>query len=170
MSNRSLLGEILIALIPCTKSNLEFSTNPRKFFDRLAREQSVKPSTIAVAISRAKKKGLIKKVEKEYQLTQKGKFQIIGVAKNDNQKWDGKWRLIFFDIPEEERYKREVFRKKLKELGFKQHQLSAWICPFDFSEEIDLIVDELEIEDFVKYLIGESILGGKELKKRFNLL
>lgn len=43
--------------------------------------------------------------------------------------WDGHWRLVIFDIPETNREARDHVRRLLKELGFRQLQLSVWIHP-----------------------------------------
>ena len=39
--------------------------------------------------------------------------------------WDGRWRLVIFDIPESLREARHHIRRLLKELGFQQLQLSV---------------------------------------------
>lgn len=171
---KTLLEKILLSFIPYTEENLMLAYKPWKFFASLEREYSVSKNAISVATYRAKKYGYLKEVEdkhseKQLFVTSKGKVKILGYIKKAPKAWDGKWRLIFFDIPEKEKRKRNIFRSKLKELGFKQHQLSAWISPFDFSDEIDLLIAELEIEDYVKYLIGDTVRGEKELKKLFNL-
>ncbi len=46
-----------------------------------------------------------------------------------NQKWDEKWRLVSYDISQENRQKRRNVRNKLTELGFKQLQRSVWVSP-----------------------------------------
>jgi DNA-binding transcriptional regulator PaaX len=83
--------------------------------------------------------------------------------------YHGKWRILFFDIPEKERAKRNSLRKKLKKLGFRQYQLSAWICPFDYTEELDIFINELGLDHYVQYIIGESIKGQEKFKGLFGL-
>lgn len=46
-----------------------------------------------------------------------------------NQKWDEKWRLVSYDIVQENREKRRKVRKILHKLGFKQLQRSVWVSP-----------------------------------------
>ena len=43
--------------------------------------------------------------------------------------WDGKWRVILFDIPEVDRKSRRSLRQKLQAGGFGCLQRSAWISP-----------------------------------------
>ena len=40
----------------------------------------------------------------------------------NRKKWDGKWRIVVFDIPEKKKAAREALRKKLKDLGFVELQ------------------------------------------------
>lgn len=46
-----------------------------------------------------------------------------------HRSWDGKWRVILFDLPEEERESRRILRRKLQASGFGCMQRSAWISP-----------------------------------------
>ncbi|MDD2764363.1 MAG: PaaX family transcriptional regulator C-terminal domain-containing protein [Opitutaceae bacterium] len=43
--------------------------------------------------------------------------------------WDGRWRLVLFDVPETQRALRQRLRQKLRALGFGYLQNSAWISP-----------------------------------------
>ena len=45
--------------------------------------------------------------------------------------WDKKWRVILYDIPEDERESRDAFRDHLTELGVRKLQHSAGIHPAD---------------------------------------
>ncbi len=44
-----------------------------------------------------------------------------------------------FDISELKRKHRDAFRWKLKDLGFRYLQKSAWICPYECRDEIELL-------------------------------
>jgi phenylacetic acid degradation operon negative regulatory protein len=46
-----------------------------------------------------------------------------------HRSWDGRWRVILFDLPEEERQTRRKLRHQLAALGFGCMQRSAWISP-----------------------------------------
>jgi len=43
--------------------------------------------------------------------------------------WDKKWRVVIYDIPEKKRVARDKVRFLLKDLGFKQLQISVWVHP-----------------------------------------
>lgn len=60
-------------------------------------------------------------------------------------KWDGKWHLILFDIPEFQRKARSALTAKLKSMGFYQLQKSAWIRAYTCECEVILIRDEFGI-------------------------
>ena|SRR3990167_9680162 len=54
------------------------------------------------------------------------------------KRWDKKWRLVMFDIPEAKRKSRSALSVKLKQLGFYQLQKSVWIHPYSCDREIEL--------------------------------
>jgi CRISPR-associated endonuclease Cas2 len=68
-----------------------------------------------------------------------GKYNIDNLEIKKTKKWDGKWRILIFDIQEKHKMKREALRGKLKELGFYKLQKSTWICPYEFEREINIL-------------------------------
>lgn len=68
-----------------------------------------------------------------------GKYQIDNLEIKKPIRWDGRWRILIFDIKDKYKLKREALRGKLKELGLFQLQKSVWICPYEFKKEIDII-------------------------------
>lgn len=86
------------------------------------------------------------------------------------KKWDKKWRLIIFDIPEKKNKARHAFSTKLKDLGFYPLQESGYIYPYDCRDEIDFVCEFLSINRYVNYCLVES-LDKKEgdLRRFFNL-
>jgi phenylacetic acid degradation operon negative regulatory protein len=60
-----------------------------------------------------------------------------------NKKWDGRWRLVIFDISEKHRVVRDTLRKTLKLSGFLPIQKSVWISQTDLSPELrSYLMDE----------------------------
>jgi hypothetical protein len=86
------------------------------------------------------------------------------------KKWDKKWRLVIFDIPENKRRSRDALRKKLSELGFYQCQKSAWIHPFPCLEEIEFIKEYFRIKPFVKMFLINEMTDGRVLYHFRNLI
>jgi len=85
------------------------------------------------------------------------------------KKWDGKWRLVMFDIPMRFTKGREALRYHLKKLGFFQFQKSAWIYPYPCEDEIIFIADFFGVGKCVEVLVVDSILRDEKLKKHFRL-
>lgn len=107
-------------------------------------------------------------------LTKKGeekakeiKFNSIKIEKP--KKWDRKWRMVMFDIPEKHKSAREALRWKLKELGFYKFQDSAFIYPYECFKEIDLICRIFSITSHVRCLIVEEFYYDKQIKEFFKL-
>ena len=108
-------------------------------------------------------------------LTKEGKkragyLQIGELKIKKPQKWDGKWRIVIFDISELKKMHREAFRGKLKELGFCQLQKSVWVHPFDCQPEIDLLRDFFGLrEKELRLIVAETIGGDADPRRIFNL-
>lgn len=110
-----------------------------------------------------------------YKLNNKGetkikKFIFEELKIEKPKKWDSKWRLVIFDIPESKKRERTALRHKLIELGFYQFQKSVWIYPFDCLEEIEFIKDVLNIKPFVKTLLVTELDDGRILYYFKNLI
>lgn len=107
-------------------------------------------------------------------ITKKGEsrlrsFTIDLISIRKPGRWDGKWRLVMYDLPLRFRKAREALRWKLKDLGFYQFQKSAWIYPYPCDDEIIFVADFYGVGKYVEVLTIESILRDEKLKKAFNL-
>jgi phenylacetic acid degradation operon negative regulatory protein len=72
------------------------------------------------------------KTERVVRLTQKGVLLALGGRDPEerwNRSWDGKWRMVVFDLPEEQRVLRNALRKQLRAARFGGLQGSVWISP-----------------------------------------
>jgi phenylacetic acid degradation operon negative regulatory protein len=72
-----------------------------------------------------------------YRLTEQGRLLALGgrdpVARW-KRPWDGKWRLVLFDLPEQKNTARVRLRRFLKDQSFGYLQNSVWITPDPLSE------------------------------------
>ncbi|MCX6809973.1 MAG: hypothetical protein NTZ65_04500 [Candidatus Berkelbacteria bacterium] len=106
-------------------------------------------------------------------ITQKGKVRLvdydIDAISINKHKWDGKWRIVFFDIPEKLRFARNILRSKLIEIGFVKLQKSVWVCPYKCEDEISFISSVFEVEKFVNYGELSKIDCEEYLKNKFDL-
>ncbi len=96
-------------------------------------------------------------ISSDFKIKQKS-FSLFRFLK----KWDNKWRLVLFDIPEEKRDIRDQLRKSLKEIGFKNLQRSVWINPLQIDKKLKQI--ENQIENRECFYIFKGSLPEKESK------
>ncbi|MCL5090630.1 MAG: hypothetical protein M1514_01325 [Patescibacteria group bacterium] len=121
------------------------------------------------------KTGDIEKVIKNnvpcLRLTSSGKEKIqrqFSFLRFQKQKWDGKWRLVIFDIKERYRKDRDLLRIKLKELGFGMIQESVWLSPYDFLIDFREYIKSIGLDESVYALEVNDLLAGnpKSLAER----
>lgn len=99
-----------------------------------------------------------------------GIFQIDKLKIARPKRWDKKWRLLIFDIPQERKISREALRGKLKELGFHQLQKSVWIYPFECRPEMELLQDFFGLsKNEMRLIIAENIGEDSNLQQEFKL-
>ncbi|MEK7634184.1 MAG: CRISPR-associated endonuclease Cas2 [Patescibacteria group bacterium] len=89
--------------------------------------------------------------------------------KKKKKKWEGKWFLVFFDVPEVQRNKRDYLRNYLNKIGFYCYQKSVYVFPYECEKEIKLIKKIVEGAKYMKYIIAEKIEDEKRIKTFFNL-
>jgi len=107
-------------------------------------------------------------------LSKKGKrraleYKIHEMKIKKPNKWDRKWRVVMFDIPEGKRSARDALRNKLRKLGFEELQKSIFVYPFPCQNEIDFIIEFFEIRNCVRYAEVTNITNEKDLKLCFGL-
>jgi len=106
-------------------------------------------------------------------LTDRGRLRALTYnfdkIKIDNVKWDGKWRLIVFDIPEKLKSGRNALRERIKKLGFYELQKSVWVYPYECKNEIDFIVEFFNLRKYVRFAVVDFIDNEIHLKEIFKL-
>ncbi|MFH1771282.1 MAG: CRISPR-associated endonuclease Cas2 [Candidatus Omnitrophota bacterium] len=169
---------------------LYFSTPPytTKVLSVFAPE--FKTSNLNMQISRLYKKGYISKIRK-------GKSVFVSLVENfwkikensieeknnkHKKKWDKKWRLLIYDIPEEKKRRRNRLRRYIKDLGYGKVQDSCWVSCYDFGDQLYRFARQENILDYLciyegKFFIGkkiddmvEEIWQLKKLHKRYDEL
>ena len=145
----------------------------------LKASQKYKNKNVYNTFYRLRKQGCVKVTKKNNQiyisLTKKGKrkagwLNIDSIAIKEPKKWDGKWRIIIFDVAELKKLYREAFRGKLKELGFCPLQKSTWVHPYNCRKEIKLLREFFGLsENEVRLIIAQDIGNDDILKKFFAL-
>lgn len=113
--------------------------------------------------------------DKKYlRITAKGRqafaYEQAKVAlKNQKKKWDGRWRMVVFDVPERRRKVRTHLCAVMREIGFVRMQDSVWVYPYDCEDFIALLKAELKIGKDVLYAIADTIERDKGLRFYFKL-
>lgn len=93
-------------------------------------------------------------------ITPKGIDKIFDIGLKTNyqsQRSDKKWQMVLFDIPEKLRKNRDLFREKLKYLGYQNLQKSIWICPYDAFKPTQQLIKNYKLDRFVRLLLVEEI-------------
>lgn len=85
------------------------------------------------------------------------------------KKWDGKWRIVTFDVPEKARYVRDGIRQALKRMKFFEYQKSVFVHPFECQDEIDFIVEFYEARPWVRFITADSLDNELHLMIHFSL-
>lgn len=69
--------------------------------------------------------------------------ELSGTSMPITHSWDGKWRMIILDLPEERKSERDALRYLLKKAGFSILKNSVWVSPFPFEQFFSNIKKDL---------------------------
>lgn len=130
------------------------------------------------AISRSIKNlasdGLVECFQSGYQpyfrLSVEGKKRFNSNALDDDMtlvsnSWDGNWRIIILDIPEERKNEREALRYLLKKAGFICIKNSVWISMYPYEYLFTNIKKDLNLTTEMMIIVTDKI--DKETEKEF---
>ncbi len=84
--------------------------------------------------------------------------------------WDGKWRLVVFDVPVDKKQARDALGLKLVELGFYPLQKSVYLMPFPCEDEVEFIASVFDVRKHVLILYVSKFEGEQKLMHHFGLL
>ena len=85
------------------------------------------------------------------------------------RRWDKRYRLVMFDVPQRRRSARDKLRSVMRECGFLRLQDSVWVYPHDCEELIALIKVELHIGKEMLYAVVESLENDAWVKRHFGI-
>ncbi|MEA3399118.1 MAG: hypothetical protein U9R00_01235 [Patescibacteria group bacterium] len=112
------------------------------------------------------KKGLIECLEsdndKYFRLSQKGREGLNRATLDDKtalitKNWDGYWRFIILDLPEERKNEREALRYLLKKAGFICLKNSVWVSMYPFEHLFNNIKKDLNLTTELIILVTRKI-------------
>lgn len=106
---------------------------------------------------------VIKNGQVYYRLTGIGSKKLkrdFPLVKLQQQKWDGLWRIVIFDIKEKDKKIRESLRYKLTSLGFGMWQKSVYVTPFNVAKDLKQYLITNGLEDLACVLIAKHLFVG----------
>jgi len=86
-----------------------------------------------------------------------------------SQKWNKKFYVIIFDIPNNYKKQRDLFVRKLKELNFYQLQKSVYVFLYNPQEIIDFLANILDISPYIRILEASKIENEEEILAYFDV-
>ena len=130
-----------------------------------------------VVASRLKRKGLVVFVKEDgrtrMRLSEKGKAAaqraLLGQPLPRAFRWDRRWRMLVFDIPEKRRKLRDKVRSIVSGFGFVRLQDSVWVFPYDCEDIITILKTELKLGTQMLYVIADAIEYDVPLRRHFDL-
>lgn len=136
------------------------------------------PARLKFLIKRLRQKKLITVVEQNnygvVKLTQKGKQKVLKynletMKITKPEKWDGKWRLMIYDITHFKRKQQTALRKMFRQLEFLPLQKSVYLTPYPCEKEVSFLREYFEVGKEVLYLIVDQLEHETVYKEHFGL-
>ena len=129
---------------------------------------------VARSCSRLVKQGLLIWDEKKLRLTLKGvhalqQLELRNYLIPKPRRWDNKWRVLVFDIPEKKRILRNRIRRTLRSIGFKLLQGSVWVYPYDCEDLIMLLKADFHVGRSMLYMVVDALEYDTYLREEFEL-
>lgn len=150
-----------------------------KELDRPAKNRKQLYQRIAQGIGRLEQDGLVtvsgEYAKRKVEITEKG-IKILEQIEFDEQTipepafWDGKWRVLIFDINERRRRVRDQLRRLLQGAGFVRIQDSVWVYPYPCDEFISLVRAHLKSGvGEMRHFVAEALESDKGLREHFRI-
>lgn len=118
---------------------------------------------------------LVSRGEADYlEITRGGKTKLIAydideMVLRQPKRWDGRWRVFLFDIPERFAAARRALKDKLSQLAFYPYQKSVYVTPYPCREEITFLLKFFGVEKHGKYLETQTLEDDLKLIHHFEL-
>jgi len=107
-------------------------------------------------------------VRKEFTDIEKPRRSEVG-GPTKTSAWDGKWRIVIFDVPESHRPIRDYIRGVLKRVGFYEFQRSMWIYPHKLPGFLLKMVADPKMRKYTRILTTYDIDYDEDLRRQFKL-
>lgn len=174
ISTKEILFSLFDIVAPAYEAHPAFRQSVRKYTDNRPADRQKFLERFAYLRRQGYIQTFTTRKEKYIELTPKGVRHVKNLFLQNIKivhkgKWDKKWRVVIFDIPEKLHHSRDVFRNKIKQLSFIQIQKSVYVFPFECTQEISKIGQILNITKYVTIMISEIIQGEEWILETFIL-
>ena len=119
------------------------------------------------------KKGWLQFRNGSLEMTPSGEVALMKMRFENNThvkpKWDKKWRILIFDIPERRKSLREKVRATLTSIGFLRLQDSVWVYPYDCEDFMTLLKADFKVGKDLIYIIADAIENDVHRRRNFGL-
>lgn len=121
------------------------------------------------------KDGSIEKIESQeqmgesvnqYAITAKGFLELclyFPFFRYLRETWDGRWRILSYEIPEKKRELRDKLRREVAGWGLGPWHRSFWVTPHPIIDNLRMLVSQKEEEQYIQAFESEHVFGNKEI-------
>lgn len=168
-------GTLLVGLVGVLAVAPGLARAGKLFRKPSSREQQRRhKARVREAMRRLEKRRLVRLVPREdgiaIEVTRLGKEVFERSVRESirppiQKRWDGRWHVVMFDIPEQKKDARDALRRKLRDVGFYALQKSVFATPYPCRKEVETIASFYGAQHFVTYLETDH-LGRQEKEAR----
>lgn len=112
--------------------------------------------------------------EKVFKITEKGKdrlkaHQVTEDALSIPDRWDGRWYLVTFDIPETKKVVRNQLILTLKKHGFTNYAKGLWLIPYNPTRLVASLRKQLKLRSEIKLIVAQAIDEEPKYRKHWDI-
>lgn len=119
--------------------------------------------SVRAAISRMSKQGWIESRKEGnrsyYSMTERGNRRLEEAAKRiyklQEEDWDQQWRILVYNIPEDNRNVRDALRQELIWSGFGMLANSCWVTPLRLEEQVKDMFERYQVAQYVNFFLAQ---------------
>jgi phenylacetic acid degradation operon negative regulatory protein len=104
-------------------------------------------------------------VSTEYLLTEKGFLELcleFPFFRFLKETWDGKWRIISYEIPENKREIRDRLRREMQGWGLGPWHRSFWLTPHPILSTLKSLTSQKEEEQYIQAFEADHVFGDRD--------
>lgn len=155
-----LISEILSGPNRGLGRSMRRMSETKDFWDHYSELKNLHENSARTILWRLEKKGLVKKSaeqkQRRYQLTAQGLKITKTFYEKEKEAWDGKWRIVMFDIPEKKRVDRSWLRFQLVALDFRPIQKSVFLGQQPIEKKVYQEIIDRKIDHHIRLMtVGE---------------